>query len=247
MFIKCDKKKVGDRGQDYDSAAFNSNAWQFIKRQMICTCSNYHITKRKRRGFIQKSMRVTCRAGLVHHECIRVDTRLKLDNMREMLGGLTVIGDQKRLPYLKVREALLYKNNLVYVVLCKYNFGNRDLYPCEDELDGAFGVDFQYSGCRLHIKAHFNCAIFSESNFQDVWLNEALTTNAHEPPINMDDLCNVRFGGTFRVCHQMYKGNEVTYSGLVMDLCVFPASWWGEVYGPTSIGNIQKMIQHFIR
>jgi hypothetical protein len=130
---------------------------------MIGTCSTYRMTKRKRRGFIQKTMRVTCRAALVRHECICVDASLKLDNMREVPGRLTASGAKKRLPSLKVGEAFLYKNGLVYVVLSEDHFGNRDLHPCENELDGDFGVDFQYDGCRLHnITTHFNLVIWSE-------------------------------------------------------------------------------------
>jgi hypothetical protein len=96
-------------------------------------------------------MRVACRAALVHHECIHADARLKLVSMMEVRGRLTAIGAQKRIPSLKVGEAFLYKNKLVCVVLCKDSFGNRVLNPCEDELDGDFGVDFQYDGCRRHV------------------------------------------------------------------------------------------------
>jgi hypothetical protein len=149
--------------------------------------------------------------------------------MREVLGRLSAIGAQKRPPSLKVGEAFFYKNDLVYVVLCEYNFGNRDLHPCEDELDGAFRVDFQYDECRLHIKARVHRVICSESNLQDRWLNEVLTINVGDPPLNLDDLCRVRIDGTFRIGCQTYKVNEVTSSGIVIALCVFPASRRGEV------------------
>jgi hypothetical protein len=85
MFIKCDKKKVGVTGKYCDSAAFNSMACQFIKREMKGTCSTYRITKRKRHRFIQKSMRLTRRAALIRHKCIRVNTRLELNNTKKML------------------------------------------------------------------------------------------------------------------------------------------------------------------
>jgi hypothetical protein len=64
-----------------------------------------------------------------------------------MLGCLTSSGAKKRLPSLKVGEVALYKNELVYVVLCEDNSRNCNMHPCEDEVDGDYGVDFQYDGC----------------------------------------------------------------------------------------------------
>jgi hypothetical protein len=140
-----------------------------------------------------------------------------------------VIGAQKRIPSLKFGEAFLYKNDLV------------------NEGDGAYGVYFQYDDCRIHIKARFNRVICSASNLQDLWLDKALTVNARDPPINLDDLCCITIGDTFRVCRQTYKVNEVTFFGFVVDFCVFSASRRGEVYGPTSLTNIKQMIQNIIR
>jgi hypothetical protein len=72
---------------------------------------------------------MACREALVRHGCIRVVTRLKLDNMGEVIGRFTESCAQKRLPSLKVGEAFLYKNDLVYVFLCEDNFENCDLHP----------------------------------------------------------------------------------------------------------------------
>jgi hypothetical protein len=53
-----------------------------------------------------------------------------------VLGRVAEIGTQKHLHSLKFVEAFLYKSDLVYAVLFEDNIGNRDLHPCEDEVDG---------------------------------------------------------------------------------------------------------------
>jgi hypothetical protein len=131
--------------------------------KMIGTCSTYRITKGRCCGFIQKSMRVTRCASFARHECIHADTWLKLDNKREVLGRLAVIGAQKHLHSLKVGDEFLYKNDLVYVVLCEDNFGNRDLHPCEDEVDSVMLISRYPDGIELPTKSDRRTAVRTQT------------------------------------------------------------------------------------
>jgi hypothetical protein len=70
-------RDVGRRGRYVESAAFNFTAWLFWKR----------LTKNKRCGYIQKSMKIRSGVMTSDHERICIDTMIKLENvMRSLIG-----------------------------------------------------------------------------------------------------------------------------------------------------------------
>jgi hypothetical protein len=122
----------------------------------------------------------------------------------------------------KVGEAFLYKNDLVYVVMCCDNYDNRDFNPCVLEHNKALGMDFEFDGRSIIARAIFERFIRSESNLNEEWLCDALTINARDPSINLDDLVQIRIGGTFRDSGVTYRITYVMDGGVVISIVVFP-------------------------
>jgi hypothetical protein len=85
MIVKCDKKNVGSKGQYADSASFNFTARAFFKRPLISTCGPFVLVKKKHRGYVQTSTKLWVGAVEKKHECLRVDTQLKLSTLRDSL------------------------------------------------------------------------------------------------------------------------------------------------------------------
>jgi hypothetical protein len=85
----------------------------------------------------------------------------------------------------------MYKNDLVYAVMCGDNYNNWDFNSCVLEHDKAPGMDFKFHGHSAIARTRFKRFICSDLNLNEEWLCDVLAINTRDPPINLDDLVQV--------------------------------------------------------